>query len=205
MVPATAIFTKKCRRCREGLICSSVYSLVYLLALRMEPKTPKPDGPSIYHRALRGLLIDRTKGKGMNSAGASKVEAINTHNLAAAPPELPRPPGNTMEGTVRETVLGLIRNARNTPTRDRPAICLVSLIRSSDYNAPPVAPGTTCIKEGLCSQSPSCKSSGLQTHPLWGHKYSLCDRPWVTSSTSQLCYKKTVALTFSSALKHYGG
>lgn len=91
MVPATAIFTKKCWRCREGLICSSVYSLVYLLALRMEPRTPKPDGPSIYHRALRGLLIDRTKGKGMSSTGASKVEAINMHNLAAPLQSYPGP------------------------------------------------------------------------------------------------------------------
>lgn len=65
---------------------------------------------------MTGLLIDRTKEKGMNSTGESWVEAINTHNLVAAPPtRVTRPPGNTMEDTVSETVPGLIRNARNTP------------------------------------------------------------------------------------------
>lgn len=66
---------------------------------------------------MTGLLIDRTKGKGMNYTGDSWVEAVNMRYLvAAAPPSrVTRPPGNTMEDTVSETVPGLIRNARNTP------------------------------------------------------------------------------------------
>lgn len=65
---------------------------------------------------MTGLLVDRTKGKGMNSTGDSWVEAVNMRNLDAAPPtRVTRPPGNTMEDTVSETVPGLIRNVRNTP------------------------------------------------------------------------------------------
>lgn len=41
---------------------------------------------------MTGLLVDRTKGKGMNSTGDSWVEAVNMRNLVAAPPpELPGP------------------------------------------------------------------------------------------------------------------